>query len=455
VIAGATQASGALNLSAGGNFTATAAIDVTELSAGGGIGGGQDLTANRIFAGGAVTAQNVKAGSLSAGSVSAGVDVKVSGGRVALASGGTANGTFSANGVTGELGNLAASNIVLNGSVLTATGISAADSLSVTGDASLTVSGAGGRPAVSAETGIDLGEGLFVLVPAGGSVGPCGDGVAILDASGNPAETVVIGPQPPVVSNVAARQRWPWNGLVDVDYAIAGRTTGLVARIVVSDAAGGRSWTATNFLAGAAPSVEPGAHRATWDTAADGAPNVVARGVVATVELVSRDLEASVEPSAIVLPGTARLAVRGDGRDVTGWCTFESGDEGVARVDEDGVVTAADPGTCEIRVAYARTDGTTLRGTVALRVDAPTVLDADDPDPIPVDARRQLHVRYAGADVTGDCSFASSDDDVATVDEYGYVTGVSEGTAEITVTYRPEKPRYPESVEVRIPVTVE
>ena len=87
---------------------------------------------------------------------------------------------------------------------------------------------------------------------------------------------------PPVVSNVVARQRWPWNGLVDVDYEVGGDTDGLEARISFA-ASDGRSWVATNFLAGAEPSVEPGPHRATWDTAADGVTNVVAANVVATV----------------------------------------------------------------------------------------------------------------------------------------------------------------------------
>ena len=97
--------------------------------------------------------------------------------------------------------------------------------------------------------------------------------------------TVLPPPEPPAVSNVVARQRWPWNGLVDVDYEVGGDTNllaNLAARITFA-ASDGRSWTATNFLAGAEPSVKPGPHRATWDTVADGVTNVVAANVVATV----------------------------------------------------------------------------------------------------------------------------------------------------------------------------
>jgi hypothetical protein len=99
----------------------------------------------------------------------------------------------------------------------------------------------------------------------------------------------------PSVSNVVARQRWPWNGLVDVDYEVGGSTNllaGVTARITFEErieGGTGRIWVASNFLAGAEPSVEPGPHRATWDTAADGATNVVAAEVVATVALVREE----------------------------------------------------------------------------------------------------------------------------------------------------------------------
>ena len=91
-------------------------------------------------------------------------------------------------------------------------------------------------------------------------------------------------PLPPVVTNVVARQRWPWNGLVDIDYEIGGYTAGLKVEIDF-DEQGGRHWAATNFLAGAEPTVNPGRNRATWDAKADGVTNVVT-DVVATVKLV-------------------------------------------------------------------------------------------------------------------------------------------------------------------------
>ncbi|MCR5751443.1 MAG: formylglycine-generating enzyme family protein [Kiritimatiellae bacterium] len=88
------------------------------------------------------------------------------------------------------------------------------------------------------------------------------------------------------VSNVVARQRWPWNGLVDIDYDVSGHTDGLKAEIVFEEQDGeGCSWPTTKFLAGFEPSAERGHHRATWNAMAEGAANIVAR-VKAVVRLV-------------------------------------------------------------------------------------------------------------------------------------------------------------------------
>lgn len=96
-------------------------------------------------------------------------------------------------------------------------------------------------------------------------------------------------PPPPVVSNVVARQRWPWNGLVDVDYEIGGYTAGLKVEIEFDEQGGlSRHWTATNFLAGAEPTLNLGRNRATWDAKAAGATNVVTE-VQATVKLLHEE----------------------------------------------------------------------------------------------------------------------------------------------------------------------
>ena len=94
-----------------------------------------------------------------------------------------------------------------------------------------------------------------------------------------------------VVSNVVARQRWPWNGLVDVDYDIDGFKTWFRAEVSVAEKGEGgatRTWAVTNFLAGAEPTLNQGRNRVTWDTKAAGVTNVDTTAV-ATVSLVKLD----------------------------------------------------------------------------------------------------------------------------------------------------------------------
>lgn len=73
----------------------------------------------------------------------------------------------------------------------------------------------------------------------------------------------------PTVSGVVAQQRWPWNGLVDIDYTITGDSewsTDLAVRVTDHDT--GKVYSPTNWHK--LPPVLAGRHRATWDTTADG-----------------------------------------------------------------------------------------------------------------------------------------------------------------------------------------
>lgn len=83
------------------------------------------------------------------------------------------------------------------------------------------------------------------------------------------------------VSNVSARQRWPWNNLVDIDFTIAG-TAGEAYRIDVSaTAAGGeKRLCATTFVT--EPIAATGANRVVWDLGAD-YPNFKADDLAVTV----------------------------------------------------------------------------------------------------------------------------------------------------------------------------
>ena len=74
------------------------------------------------------------------------------------------------------------------------------------------------------------------------------------------------------VSSVTARQRYPWNNLVDIDYTIqeASDTSSLSVRIKATDQSTGRSYDVTS-LDKPAP-MSNGCHRVTWNPADDGVP---------------------------------------------------------------------------------------------------------------------------------------------------------------------------------------
>ena len=71
------------------------------------------------------------------------------------------------------------------------------------------------------------------------------------------------------VTDVSAHTRWPWNGLVDVDFTIGGPSVADLYKIEVRAVCDGGSKTmyARTYLN--EPLVGPGTHRVTWDLAAD------------------------------------------------------------------------------------------------------------------------------------------------------------------------------------------
>ncbi len=85
------------------------------------------------------------------------------------------------------------------------------------------------------------------------------------------------------VSNVRTRQRYPWNGLVDIDYTLEGNTKGLNVLITVTDRATGKKYTPKSFF-GVVPSVA-GTHRVTWSPTADGI-SCISTNMVTSVALV-------------------------------------------------------------------------------------------------------------------------------------------------------------------------
>lgn len=117
---------------------------------------------------------------------------------------------------------------------------------------------------------------------------------------------------------------------------------------------------------------------------------------------------------------------------------WESSNESVATVDENGVVTAVWAGTATITASAL--DGSGVTGSCTVRVTQTGVTSVTFADHAPIMEKgemRTLNVTVLPATATDtSLSWQSSDENVATVDENGVITGVEAGQCIITATSR-------------------
>lgn len=92
----------------------------------------------------------------------------------------------------------------------------------------------------------------------------------------------------PTVTINKVQQRYPWNGMVDIDYMITGDAIGCKIEIEVEDKESGTKYLPTKFLS--VLPVASGKHRVTWSTEAEGV-TIVSTNVSVTVSLVNTDPE--------------------------------------------------------------------------------------------------------------------------------------------------------------------
>ena len=71
------------------------------------------------------------------------------------------------------------------------------------------------------------------------------------------------------VTDITARQRWPWNGLVDIDFTISGAAAGEVFAIDIDATAAGGATSLSAKTYTEEPIVGVGQNRVVWDLGAD------------------------------------------------------------------------------------------------------------------------------------------------------------------------------------------
>ena len=139
---------------------------------------------------------------------------------------------------------------------------------------------------------------------------------------------------------------------------------------------------------------------------------------------------------------------------------YESSDEDVVTVSEDGLVTAVGPGEATVTVTVTTPDGTSVSAEVTVTVTEPVVsvesisVESEEME-LEIDSQDEIVVTFEPEDATNlELEYSSSDEDVATVDEDGVVTAVGPGTATITVT-SVDNPQATATVTVTVTVPVE
>ncbi len=159
-------------------------------------------------------------------------------------------------------------------------------------------------------------------------------------------------------------------------------------------------------------------------------------------DIAVEEIELSADPSIINAGETTQIEVATEPYNANEDLTWSSSDETIATVDQDGLVTGVAKGTVTITATAA---GTYTRAEAA--VSGAIEIEVQVPAQVSDLAILGNDTLYVGTDYEfgyefsdevnapeGDAVWSSSDKAIATVDQNGVVTPVSEGTTTITLT---------------------
>lgn len=136
------------------------------------------------------------------------------------------------------------------------------------------------------------------------------------------------------------------------------------------------------------------------------------------------------EVQEVEMGGTARLYVLAEPAGFNNDILYTSADESIATVDEDGIVTAHQTGTVTIE---AKSGEVTAEIVIQVK-EAPVTLTVKSALDIKVAEEVRLDPKIGPDSAAHNFAWKSSNPKVASVDAFGCVTGVEEGTAVITVS---------------------
>lgn len=149
--------------------------------------------------------------------------------------------------------------------------------------------------------------------------------------------------------------------------------------------------------------------------------------IIPTIQLeLEKEILSSVDEE------TSKVTAIVDGLEVTKGIKIESSDENIAKINENNEIVAVSDGKATIKAIY---DGIEQTADVKVITPIESLSFTSTSSTVRVGRDLQLKLKASPSDASIETlTYTSSDDEIATVNNNGIVTGVSSGKVTITVT---------------------